>query len=170
MRAERMLRLFPRAWRERYGEELLELAGEGPLHWRQVIDIAACAADAWLSPDVRRAANGARPETAGGGAWMIAKWRACGGCGSDATGVRDGLVGAAVMLVSSAALSGLGIAARRNGFEALGEALKGLAFPVSLVFSMPFLFLRGHSRRVQIVLVLVPLAILVGGAWIASLI
>ena len=55
---ERLLRLYPRAWRERYGEEFLATVGHGALHVQQVIDIVAGAIDAWLSADVRRATRG----------------------------------------------------------------------------------------------------------------
>ena len=47
--AERLLRLYPRAWRERFGEEFLETAGPGKLRFQQVIDIVSGAIDAWLS-------------------------------------------------------------------------------------------------------------------------
>jgi hypothetical protein len=53
--AERLLRLFPRAWPARYGEGLLDTVGEGRLRPQPWIDIVSGAADAWLSADVRRA-------------------------------------------------------------------------------------------------------------------
>lgn len=47
--AECLLRLYPRAWRERYGDELLALVGRGALRPQEVIDIVSGAIDAWLS-------------------------------------------------------------------------------------------------------------------------
>jgi hypothetical protein len=69
--AERLLRLYLRAWRERYGEEFLATVGHGSLHLQQVIDIVSGAIDAWLSADVRRAtrAGGIAPD--GGGRMML---------------------------------------------------------------------------------------------------
>jgi hypothetical protein len=44
-RARVLLRLYPRAWRERYGDELLELVAETGLTWFVVVDVilSACA-------------------------------------------------------------------------------------------------------------------------------
>jgi hypothetical protein len=47
-----LLRLYPRAWRDRYGDEfvaLLEKEGTGP---RVVVNVLAGAFDAWVSPKV----------------------------------------------------------------------------------------------------------------------
>ncbi len=55
--AEGLLRLYPRAWRDRYGEEFLATVGDDALHVQQMIDIVMGAIDAWLSLDVRRAAS-----------------------------------------------------------------------------------------------------------------
>lgn len=50
MKPETLLRLYPRAWRERYGDEflaLLEKEGTGP---RVVLSVLAGALDSWVSP------------------------------------------------------------------------------------------------------------------------
>src|SRR5579872_3350522 len=63
--AERLLRLYPRAWRERYGDEFLATVGPDPLHPQRIIDVISGAIDAWLSSDVRAvtAPNGGRTMT-----------------------------------------------------------------------------------------------------------
>ena len=47
MRSERLaralLRLYPRAWRSRYGEEFLSLLADAGLTWRGVADVARAA-------------------------------------------------------------------------------------------------------------------------------
>lgn len=51
-RPSTLLRLYPRAWRDRYGDEfvaLLEKEGTGP---RVVLNVLAGAFDAWVSPKV----------------------------------------------------------------------------------------------------------------------
>lgn len=49
-RATRLLRLYPRAWRERYGEEFAALLGERPASPRDTFDIVLGALDAHLRP------------------------------------------------------------------------------------------------------------------------
>jgi hypothetical protein len=47
---DRWLRLYPRAWRDRYGDELRELAARRPIDWRARLDLARGAIDAHLHP------------------------------------------------------------------------------------------------------------------------
>lgn len=67
MTSDRLLRLYPRAWRERYGEEFVATVGKGRLHVQQVIDIVSGAIDAWLSAEVRNATRVAGAAATGGG-------------------------------------------------------------------------------------------------------
>jgi hypothetical protein len=53
MKADRLLRLYPRAWRDRYADELLAMVGDRPLQLPQIIDLVSGAIDAHLSSDVR---------------------------------------------------------------------------------------------------------------------
>lgn len=46
--AASMLRLYPKAWRDRYGEEVADLVASRPAHLRTVLDLLAGAADAWI--------------------------------------------------------------------------------------------------------------------------
>ena len=48
--AVRWLRLYPRAWRERYGDELRELTTHRPIDWRTRLDLIRGAVDAHLHP------------------------------------------------------------------------------------------------------------------------
>lgn len=43
-----MLSLHPKAWRERYGEEVADLVASRPARLRTVLDLVSGAADAWL--------------------------------------------------------------------------------------------------------------------------
>jgi cytochrome b6-f complex iron-sulfur subunit len=49
-RPSRLLRLFPRAWRERYGPELLALLDERPPNGRDMLDLCLAALDARVRP------------------------------------------------------------------------------------------------------------------------
>lgn len=144
--AEQLLRLYPPAWRARYGGEFLETAGADRLRAQQVIDITMGAIDAWLSADVRRVAR-ASPQA--GGTPMIAK----AGIRCSRTRMRmttrDGIISAVVLLAATLVLSALGIWANRTGHHDTGEILKGLAFPVSMMLSMPFGIMKGQPWRAQ---------------------
>jgi hypothetical protein len=50
--ARRLVRLYPRAWRDRYEEEFVALLEERPASIGDVFDVALGATDAWLSPQV----------------------------------------------------------------------------------------------------------------------
>ena len=148
---QQLVRLYPRAWRERYGEEFVEMVGNNRLRVQQVIDIVMGAIDAWLSSDVRRAtvATGGAPE---GGTVMSVQSLVCANSKARYT-TRDALIGSVVMVLATLVFMVIGIAARRTGFPASGEMLKGMAFPVSILLSMPFCILKGQPWRAQVVLV-----------------
>src|SRR5262245_17554346 len=120
--AERLLRLYPPAWRARYGEEFLAMLGPEPLRAQQAFDIVMAALESWLSADVRRAARAGHVSTNGGETMTLQSLMACGRAESAVTR-RDGVLGAGVMLGVTALMSLAGIMARRNGWPIAGEAL-----------------------------------------------
>jgi len=65
---KKLVALYPRAWRERYGEEFLALLDEQPMTPRVVVDLLRGALDAHLHPQkggtVPRAASGVVPPAA----------------------------------------------------------------------------------------------------------
>jgi hypothetical protein len=50
MRRRWLVRLYPAAWRARYGEEFLALLADRPLGPSLLIDVLAGAVDAWVAP------------------------------------------------------------------------------------------------------------------------
>lgn len=148
--AASLLRLYPRAWRERYGDEFIAMLGDQPLHFQQVIDIVSGAIDAWVSSDVRGVARAA-PHSSGG-TTMDRVVSIC-----DASQLRytkrDGLIGGGVMLAASLGMSVLGIMLKRSGWIDSGETVVALAFPVSLTLSMPFWMMKNQPRSAQIVII-----------------
>jgi len=153
--ADQLLRLYPRAWRDRYGDEFLATVGDEALRLQQVIDIVAGAIDAWLSPDVRRAARQGidSKQTANGGVIMTNAMRTACGSGKLRFTKRDSLIGAGVMVGTSLLFVVLGVIARRNGWLVTSQMLLSLAFPGSMMLSMPFTFMKGQPWRAQAVLV-----------------
>lgn len=169
MHPERLLRLYPRPWRERYGAEFLATFEPGPLHPQQVIDVVAGAIDAWLSSEIRRATRTSRVAPEGGGLIVLKSIMACERRRARFT-TRDSLIGAAVMLGAVLLLTLAGVAARRSGWSATGEVFTSLAFPASLILSMPFWLMKGQPWRAQVVIVGTTLALLVVTGWVATLI
>jgi hypothetical protein len=172
--AERLLRLYPPAWRARYGDEFLATVGEERLSALNVFDIVMVAIDAWLSPDVRNATRAWRPATSGGtgptnggGMPMLKTMLQCGRMNSRVT-TRDGLIGAGVMLAVNFALLGAGIALHRSGWDAAGESLKSLAFPASFTVSMPWWLTKGSPWRAQGVIIGGTLLILIALTWFST--
>jgi hypothetical protein len=165
---ERLLRLYPPAWRERYGEEFLSTVGHGSLHLQQVIDIVSGAIDAWLSADVRRVTMASHAAPSGGGAMMLKSLMVCERRQVRFT-TRDSLIGAGVMIGATLFFTMVGIAARRNGWSATGEVLTNLSFPGSLTLSMPFWLMKGQSWKAQVVIVGGTLTLLVGIGYLASI-
>jgi hypothetical protein len=52
-----LIRLYPPAWRRRYGRELAELLAAQPASFRTAVDLVAGAVDAWLNPQSSTVAN-----------------------------------------------------------------------------------------------------------------
>ncbi len=146
--AERLLRLYPRAWRDRYGEEFLAMAGEGPLGPQQTFDIVCGAIDAWLSADVRRAAASGRVATNEGGTKMLKSLLACERNAVRYT-VRDSLMAAAVMIGVTFVLTRLGHLADASGWAATAEVVTKFGFLAALTLSFPFWIMKGQPWKAQ---------------------
>ena len=168
MTARQLVHLYPRAWQARYGEEFLEMVGPDRLGVQQVVNIVSGAIDAWLSSDVRRAtvATGGARE---GGTMMSVQSLVCATSKARYT-TRDALIGAAVMILASLAFLAIGIAAHRNGFPASGESFKAVAFPVSLLLSMPFWILKGQPWKAQAVIIGGTTGLLIAIGYLSTLI
>lgn len=146
MKSASLLRLYPRDWRERYGDELLALVGDRSLSVRTTVDLIAGAIDARLTkgtkmPSVLKSVCLSRnePQTA-----------------------ADGLRGAAVIIVGSLVFLGLATLARRSGWPETGDALAGISFPVSLVLMTHVMYLRKQSFAVKAVITGGTLTFLIG--------
>ncbi len=152
--------LYPRAWRQRYGEEFLAVIGSDSLRLPHVIDIFSGAIDAWLSADVRQMTMASRIATTEGGPTVL---KALLDCERKHAGVtpRDGLIGAGVMLGVSFLLKVASAAATREGFPLTGDLLKSLVFPAAFTLSMPFWLMKGQPWKAQVAIVGGTVALLV---------
>ena len=166
MTARQLLQLYPRAWRERYGEEFAEFVGDRPLSAQQTVDIMAGAVDAWISPSVRASVRGSLAGTSNRGATMIQELKLKCATTTPRYTKREALFYAGLMIAASFVMIAAGVWARRQGYGDLGEFLTSLAFPASLLLTMP-LYMKGQSWRAQAVFVLVPLMILIVLTYVA---
>lgn len=166
--ASRLIRLYPRWWRERYADEFLDLVGEERVGIGTALNIVAGALDARMSRPRPAAAERTAAGPEGGAIVMDALRLSC--RRSARLSTRDSMIGAAVILGVSALSALLGIAVVRAGFETIGEVVMSFGFPVSLVLAMPFTYLKGQPWKVQAVLVGGQIAILALTAWVTILI
>jgi hypothetical protein len=167
MRPETLLRLYPRAWRVRYGEEFLATIGPDALGPQQVIDMVSGAIDAWLSADVRRATTPVSVARTGGRLMNVKALMACDRKHARYT-TRDALIGAGVMVGATLILTTVGIAAKRSGWPATGETLVNLSFSASLMLSTPFWLMKGQPWKAQGVIMGVTVVLLTAAVYLAG--
>lgn len=151
MTAARLLRYYPRAWRERYGEEFLATAGSDRLSMQQVIDITSGAIDAWLSSDVRNATRAAGAAATGGGT-MTVRTMLCSRSNVRYT-TRDSLIAACVMIGLTAAFSALGLVLKYAGWTLTSTVVLNVAVMGSMMISLPFWLMKGQPWKAQAVIV-----------------
>ena len=168
--AERFLRLYPRAWRERYGEEFLATVGYERLHPQQIVDIVSGAVDAWFSADVRGVTRvqGVSPNT--GRPKMLRSMLACERRTTSRYTKRDALVGSGVMVGATLIFTMLGVVARNNGWPVTGEVLTSVGFMAALLLSLPFWLMKGQPRKAQVVIIGGTLVFMVGIGYLATII
>jgi hypothetical protein len=147
---DRLLRLYPPAWRERYGDEFAALLrAERQTPWL-MLDVLFGAVDAWMRPAARL-----RNGTASGDQTIMS--RLARSCEANRTpfAPRDAILGAAVIVGGTAALKLLGhaIEGAGGGFARPGHEIALFAFPVAMLLSLPATWLKGRSRGLQVSLI-----------------
>jgi hypothetical protein len=164
-----LIRLYPPAWRRRYGRELAELIAVQPMSFRTAVDLVAGAVDAWLNPQASTAVTTTDAKGAGAVLPKMLQLRS-GGQGPDVT-VADSLKAAAVTIGGTLAL----VAVLTGFIKIYGknpyfESLLAMGWLVPFLFSQHYTYLKGHPARVQAVLIGAPavivIAIALGNAWI----
>jgi hypothetical protein len=146
MKPTMLLRLYPRAWRERYGDEFLDACGDQSLTFQQVIDIVGGAIDARFAPQAHLAAAG-RTE----GVPMSVAKAICSRSAVRYTPI-DGIKGAAAIIIGSIVLTSIAAVCRANGWTASAQFFKMIAFPASMLLLSPFTFMKGQSAIAKIVI------------------
>jgi hypothetical protein len=164
-----LIRLYPPAWRRRYGRELAEMLAAQPMSFRTGVDLVAGAVDAWLNPQSSTAVTTTDAKGAGAMLPKMLQLRS-GGHGPDVT-VADSIKAAAVTIGGTLALVAvLTGATKLYGKNPYFESLLAMGWLVPFLFSQHYTYLKGHPARVQAVLIGAPavivIAIALGNAWI----
>ena len=150
------LRLYPRPWRNRYGDEMRQLLRSQPGSIRSVIDLLAGAVDARFNPQLARAAAGAPAEG------MRTMSRSL--CAIEGVTARDQWRSAAWMIGGSLVMVLFSIGLKlRIGPNAVSEAFLNSAFFASMMLSMECTYLKRYSRVAR-------MAMSIGGAVLIVLI
>lgn len=139
-----LLRLYPRAWRRRYGDEMRELLADQRLSPRTIADLVAGAIDARINPQVRA---GSQPAPQQGVASMM-KATICNPAGvsaQDQWKSAGWMVGGSLVLTLIAVLLKLQI-----GPNSLSEGLIYAAFPASLMLSSECTYFKRYSPAARL--------------------
>ena len=155
-----LLRLYPKAWRDLYGNEFAAILAAQRMSPRLLLDIIGGAVDARLQPQVR---------TNRGDVMAMTLLKRCAARSEVST--PDQRNAAVTMVAVSIVFGGLYILAAYlyRGSE-LVDALGIMVFPGALVVAMPFTSLQEHSRVSKVVIVGGLLLVLAGISYVATLI
>lgn len=157
-----LLRLYPRAWRARYGSEMAAMLENTRFTPAVVLDLVAGAIDAHVAPQAS-AASATEKEKA-----MLTNMMKRCAVGSSIP-LRNQVIGATVMLGSCLlfAIAYVVASARYPGNDVV-DALGPMGFFAALLLSMPFTYLSRHSNATKAIIVVGSLAFLVGIAFLAA--
>lgn len=148
-----VLRLYPRAWRARYGDELAALLEGQPISFAMHLDLLGGALDARLSPQKTTQNLGAEK--------MNARLLTCCSSGQPKLTVRQSLIGAGAMLLVTFLLTAAHLWLEKvYGPLPAVDALQHSAFPILLLMMTNTLYLQQRSWRAQAAFVLFFAAIL----------
>lgn len=156
-----LLRLYPKAWRDLYGEEFAGILATQRLSPRLLLDIIGGAVDARLQPQVR---------SNKGDVMTMGFLKRC-AVGGPQLSKKDELLGAAAMIGFSLVFAGLYVwASYVYRDNEMVEAFGIMAFPAAMIATMPFTYLKGQSRAARVVTVGGLLLFLAAISYLAALI
>jgi len=166
-----LIKLYPPAWRRRYGRELADLIATQPASFATAVDLIAGAVDAWLNHQSSTAATAADARGAEGMVPKMLKLRFAGHGSNVAT--ADALKAAAVMIGGTLAMVlALTWAMTRYGRNDYLTAFMNVSWVVPLLFSKRYTDLKGSPGRVQALLIAGPaaivIAIVVAAVWLSN--
>lgn len=155
-----LIRLYPPAWRRRYGREVAELLATHPASFHTAIDLVAGAVDAWFNPQSSTAAKADDPK---GAEEMIPKMLQLRGFSHGANYTAADALKAAAVTIGGSLVVVLAMmwGKARYGENPYLESLALVLWMVPFLFGLSFTELKGHSGHVRAVFVGVPSAIVI---------
>ena len=149
-----LLKLYPRAWRQRYGAELEELVASQPRSLQLVIDLLGGAVDARLKPQMaaRQPDNALADDR--GGSEMLTRMLVCGATAK--TSRKDALLGAGLTIGAALVVATIMLIGRNDVTETIGLVM----FPGVLAVGTMSMRMSRHSMPARVVLTLGPLLVL----------
>lgn len=156
-----LVRLYPRAWRQRYGPEMRELLASEKPSLRTYADLLAGAVDARMNPQMPLAQRAGRKQ----GADQMARILRCSPAG---VSVADQWRSAGWMIGGSLVLTAISTVLQQQvGRNALSEGLLYSAFPASLMLSSECTYLKRYSPAARAVMSIGGALLVVGMMWAA---
>jgi hypothetical protein len=145
-----MLRLYPRAWQERYGEEMAAVMESEPRRFRLMLDLLAGVIDARMNPQVSASA------ASGGKKTVTTFMKLCARTNftrEEKTQSVWWMIGASLVFVGIALVLQL-------LFEKtlLSQTILYSAYPMALILSGQSTYLKGYSMAVRVVMMIVGVA------------
>jgi hypothetical protein len=141
-----LIRLYPRAWRQRYGHEMRQMLAEQKPSLRTFSDLIAGAVDARINPQLKPVDTAGNAE----GAKQMVKAIRCAPAG---VSIADQWRSATWMIGGSAVLTLFGILLKQQiGSNSLSEGLLYAAFPASLMLSSECTYFKRYSTAARTVM------------------
>jgi hypothetical protein len=165
-----LLRLYPKAWRARYGAEFAEILEEQPASLGLVMDVIAGAVDARLSPQPHtspQAKTRSMPTTGEGETMTTESLMARCRAGGPNFSRRDGMFAGVGMLVASVigATAYIWLSYRYHHVPAV-DALGYTTFPAIMLVYAQMAYLRSRPAVTQAVLIAGGLGAMYAFMWI----
>jgi hypothetical protein len=166
-----LIRLYPPAWRRRYGRELAELLAGQPRSFSAAVDLISGAVDAWLNPQSSTAASDGHVKGAGVMLPKMLQLR-CAGHGANVTAADNRKAAAVVIGGTLVLVLAVMAAIARYGKNPYLDSLLTMGWLVPFLFSQHYTTYKGRPARVRAVLIGVPAVIIMGialgSAWLTA--
>ncbi len=162
-----MLKLYPRAWRERYGAEIEEVVSSQRPSLQLAVDLLGGAIDAHIKPQALARRLEAESSGTGGGSDMVSRLLACERRDSGDLSMREAMISGSIAIGAALAIA----AAMFLTDDELVKTILLTMSPGFFVLGSQWYLLRGHSLPARLALIAAPMVVLfliglAAGLWV----